>query len=174
MNKYEITLSDGNLICTEYRPNKTTNIIEGIDLIKFIERIDETKFKRKERNDNLIYINKRQNKNIRFINYPELERPLVELYKESMPIIRKERDKKRKVVRGLAATAVLMGGLAVSQLISTSGSKADIQTTAVYQQDDEKKIKLSDMIEIEETITPLAASIDEELVVEELNPQDIN
>ena len=144
MNKYVVELIDGKPVCTAYKSNKSTYTLEGVELIKFLNRIDESLFGRKARKNpiydkkeagtTLFYINSLQKKNIRLLNYPELIDPLMELYKEYSEEINK--DNKKRVVKGVAATAVLIGGIALASMAKASAKTVDLETTAKIEVED--------------------------------------
>ena len=186
MNKYVIELINGAPLCTVTKSDKTSYTMEGAELIKFLGRIDEALYGRKERinplydkkgmGPTLCYINRLQKKNIRLRNYKELIQPLRELYLENRKEIRAE-DKQKSIIKGAAATAVMIGGLALASMGLTSNKDIDLETVATYQETIEKESTkelealVADIIPMEE----INISIEEDKPVEDiqLNEEEI-
>ena len=182
MNKYVVTLKDGQPICTVIKSDKSQYTMEGAELIQFLGRIDEGIYGRKSRKNplynkkdkgpSLIYINKLQGKNVQLRNYPELARPLRYLYLENRKEVRADLDKRKKVLIGKAAAGVMIGGIALAILGDTAAKTIDLETTATYEEEVVKEINTQELINIEiipeEEVKNIIEDTEDELTNEEL------
>ena len=159
MNKYEVLLGEGRKPYIKItRKDKSIEVLEGLDVIKFLSRIDESIYGRKDRMNplyekdqkgrTLIYINKVTGKNIRIPHYQVTTTQLMKLYEEYRQEY--EHDKNIEVVKGVAKTgAVMIGGLALLTMLQTAQKEADLEHTARFDEETYKEYNIKQIDEIE-------------------------
>lgn len=160
MNKYEVLLGEGRKPYIKItRKDKSTEVLEGLDVIKFLSRIDESIYGRKDRMNplyekdqegrTLIYINKVTGKNIRIPHYQVTATQLMKLYEEYRQEY--EKDKQLEVVKGVAKTgAIMIGGLALLTMLQTAQKEADLEHTARFDEETYKEYSVKQIEDLDE------------------------
>ncbi len=161
MNRCVIEVVNGAPVGVVTKKDKTTYTIEGLDLLKFLGRIDEAFFGRKSRvnpiykrmelGNTLIYLNKVQKWNVRIPE--ESFGALSRLFIENKKVINKEVKPYRlpqrlAVASASVLTTVMIGGLALSALSNTAQQKVDLEHTATYDEDYIRSINTNNLLAI--------------------------